>query len=191
MNKFVWRWHSDTKLKLLYKRIPLYCLDWSFKKMFDRAVTETCALADISKVYVEIPKVCSSLRWKAARFLVIKRLNVPLYAIFCALSYTNCVSIHTVVLFSNCNVFTDSVSTLWYCFQPQQGAYRLLPDPTEQKDIRRGSTKTSYAVYNIDDYVQGGHVLNVECKHDVTQITYQAPLTPVITAERFQSGAAK
>ena len=87
---------------------------------------------------------------------------------------------------STCHVPSGEYSL--FDLQKDNGSCRLSPEPTKQVDVRRGSTKTSYAVYEVNNYVQGSRVLNVDCKHDVTHVVYLPPLTPVITAQRFQSG---
>ena len=128
-----------------------------------------------------MPRVC----FLAAAFLQSCSMNIGIMHVHVCLeryvSYDQ-----YFYLDSTCHVQSGESSL--FDLQKDNGSCRLSPEPTKQVDVRRGSTKTSYAVYEVNNYVQGSRVLNVDCKHDVTHVMYQPPLTPVITAQRFQSG---
>ena len=73
--------------------------------------------------------------------------------------------------------------------QNKTEGFALTPQPSDLREFTRGSMTSVYAVYNVRDYVTGGHLFNVQANFAESGIAYKSLKPPVIDVQRFQSGS--
>ena len=79
----------------------------------------------------------------------------------------------------------------WTCIlcsvQTSATPFTLKPEPTELKEMRRGTSNLRFAVYDVPQFVAGGRILALEAKYS-GPVVYSPVTPPVIHAHRFQTG---
>ena len=65
--------------------------------------------------------------------------------------------------------------------------FKLTPNPTKVETFTRGNQDTTYAVYNIPDFVGKRRVLNIHATYDHHLLRKQME-PPVLHAHRFSTG---
>ena len=73
--------------------------------------------------------------------------------------------------------------------QTSDNNFKLSPEPTRVEEFKRATSKSTYAVYEINQYAHNGRVLHLEAKYINAMSHYTEPTPPILYAQRFQTGS--